>query len=66
MVLSLSKNCPLYFLKHHVSETGFCLRLHVKPTLLGSIDRASPYLRRVGFTWRGKENLVSETLCFKK
>jgi hypothetical protein len=35
------------FLKLNVSETGFCLRLQVKPTLLGPIDRASPYLRTV-------------------
>jgi hypothetical protein len=34
----------LYFSKHNVSETGFCLRLHVKPTQLGPIDGASPYL----------------------
>jgi hypothetical protein len=46
IVLSLSKNCPVYFSKHDVSEIGFCLRLQVKPTQLGSIDRASPYLRR--------------------
>jgi hypothetical protein len=26
IVLSLSKNCPVYFSKHNVSETGFCLR----------------------------------------
>jgi hypothetical protein len=30
---------------YNVSETGFCLHLHVKPTQLGPIDRASPYLR---------------------
>jgi hypothetical protein len=36
---------PVYFSKHNVSETGFCLRLQVKPTELGPIDRASPYLR---------------------
>jgi hypothetical protein len=45
IVLSLSKNGPIYFSKHSVSETGFCLRLLVKPTQLGQIDRASPYLR---------------------
>jgi hypothetical protein len=45
MVLSLSKNRPVYFWKHNVSKTGFCLRLQVKPTQLGPIDRASPYLR---------------------
>jgi hypothetical protein len=28
----------------HILETGFCLRLQVKPTQLGPIDRASPYL----------------------
>jgi hypothetical protein len=36
---------PVYFSKHNVSETGLCLRLQVKPTQLGPIDRASPHLR---------------------
>jgi hypothetical protein len=36
------KHRPVYFPKHKVSGTGFCLRLQVKPTQLGSIDRASP------------------------
>jgi hypothetical protein len=31
------KHLPVYFSKH-VSETGFCLRLLVKPTHLGPID----------------------------
>jgi hypothetical protein len=44
IVLSLFKNCHVYFSKHNVSETEFCLRLQVKPTQLGPIDRASPYL----------------------
>jgi hypothetical protein len=35
---------PAYISKHNVSETGFCLRFQVKPTQLGPIDRASPYL----------------------
>jgi hypothetical protein len=35
---------PVYISKHNVSETGFCLRLQVKPTQLGTIDRASPCL----------------------
>jgi hypothetical protein len=38
---------PVYISKHKVSETGFCLRLQVNPTQLGSINRASPYLRTV-------------------
>jgi hypothetical protein len=45
IVLSLSKNRPVYFSKHNVSETGFFLRLQVKPTQFGPIDRASAYLR---------------------
>jgi hypothetical protein len=28
----------------HISGTGICLHLQVKVTLLGPIDRASPYL----------------------
>jgi hypothetical protein len=31
--------------RNTVSETGFSLHLQVKPTQLGAIDRASPYLR---------------------
>jgi hypothetical protein len=42
----LSLKCrPVYISKHNVSETGFCLRLQVKPTQLGPIDRASPYFQ---------------------
>jgi hypothetical protein len=33
------KHRPVYFSKHDVSETGFCLRLQVKATQLGPIDR---------------------------
>jgi hypothetical protein len=39
------KSRPVCILKHNVSETGLYLRPQVKPTLLGSIDRASPHLR---------------------
>jgi hypothetical protein len=35
----------VYITKHNISETGFCLHLQVKPTQLGQISRASPYLR---------------------
>jgi hypothetical protein len=31
--------------KNNVSEIGFYIRLQVKPTQLGPIDRASPYLQ---------------------
>jgi hypothetical protein len=34
-----------FLFKNKVSETGFCLHLQVVPTQLGTIDRASPYLR---------------------
>jgi hypothetical protein len=40
IVLSSSK-----MLTKYVSEIGFYLRPQVKPTQLGPIDRASPYLR---------------------
>jgi hypothetical protein len=40
------KHLPVYFSKH-VSQTWFCLRLQVKPTQLGPIDKASPYLQMV-------------------
>jgi hypothetical protein len=32
------------YLKQNVLEAGFCLRLQVKPTQLGPINRASPHL----------------------
>jgi hypothetical protein len=32
--------CPVFYLKHNVSETGFCPRLQANPTLLGPIDRS--------------------------
>jgi hypothetical protein len=51
------KHHPVYFSKLNVSETGFCLRLEVKSTQLGPIDRASPYLRRYYFS----KHDVSET-----
>jgi hypothetical protein len=54
--LSLSKNRPVYFSKHNVSETLFCLRLQVKPTQLGPIDRASPY-HRTG-RWIMSRNII--------
>jgi hypothetical protein len=43
--LYLKKHRPVYISKHNVSDTGFCLRLQVKSTQLGPIDRANPYLR---------------------
>jgi hypothetical protein len=43
----------LFLFKTHVSDTGFCLRLQVKPTQLGPIERANHYL----------QNPVSETVC---
>jgi hypothetical protein len=33
---------PARYLKHDVSETGFCLRLQVVSTQLGPMRRASP------------------------
>jgi hypothetical protein len=47
IVLSLYKNIVLFLqlLQNSILETGFCLCLQVKPTQLGPIARASPYLR---------------------
>jgi hypothetical protein len=42
IVLFYLKHFPV-FIYNNVSETGLCLRLQVKPTQLGPIDRASPY-----------------------
>jgi hypothetical protein len=48
---------PVFYLKREVSETGFCLRLQVGPTHLGSMYIASLCLRI--------QNPVFETPCFK-
>jgi hypothetical protein len=34
-------HCLAFYLKHDVSESGFCLRLHVEPTQMGPADRAN-------------------------
>jgi hypothetical protein len=34
-------DCPFLYFKLYISETGFCLRLQVGCTQLGSVDRAS-------------------------
>jgi hypothetical protein len=41
----IQKHHLVYFSKHNVSETRFCLRLQAKPTQFGQIDGASPYVR---------------------
>jgi hypothetical protein len=52
----ISLKCrPVSLSKPNVSETGFCLHLQVKPTQLGPIDRASPYLRR---RWIMSKNVI--------
>jgi hypothetical protein len=38
-------NYPVFYLKHDVSETGFCLCLQVEHTQMGTVKRASLYLR---------------------
>jgi hypothetical protein len=45
IVLLLSKAPPCFYLKTQRSETGFCLRLQVKPIQLVPIDRATPCFR---------------------
>jgi hypothetical protein len=45
------KHCHVYFSKHNVLVTGFCPHLQVKPTQLGPIDRASPYLWTSCIDW---------------
>jgi hypothetical protein len=34
-------HCPVFYLKHDVSETDFCLHIQVEPTQLVPVDRAS-------------------------
>jgi hypothetical protein len=45
IVLLLSRTPSCLFYKHNVSGTGLYLRFQVRPTQLGPVDRASPYLR---------------------
>jgi hypothetical protein len=56
------------YLKHDVSETGFCLRLEVIPTQLSPIDRASiwtsaPTPNRVYNTNTTRTNNTRQKLC---
>jgi hypothetical protein len=44
IVLTIIVHRPVYYLRRNVTETGFCLRLQVKPTQLGPINRASRFL----------------------
>jgi hypothetical protein len=50
---------PVYISKQNVSETGFCLRLQVKPTQLGPIDRAEYVLLE------DEERIQSPKRCFE-
>jgi hypothetical protein len=34
--------CPFFYLKHNVSETGFCLHLQAEPGQFGPKHRAGP------------------------
>jgi hypothetical protein len=54
---------PCFYLKHNISETGFCLRLQVEPTELGPIDRTSPYLRTPAPTQESETELFVVTFC---
>jgi hypothetical protein len=54
-------HCPVYFSKHNVPETRFCLRLQVKPTLLSLIDRATPYLQFIDWAQLSRFYLKTET-----
>jgi hypothetical protein len=56
------KHCPIYFSKHNVLETRFCLHFQVKPTQFGQIDRASPYLLKVKPTQLGPIDRASPYL----
>jgi hypothetical protein len=43
MIMNIT-HCSVFYLKHNVSETGFCLLLQVEPTQLGPINRNNLYL----------------------
>jgi hypothetical protein len=61
---------PVFYLKHGISVTAFCLRLQVEPAQLDPKDNPetetiSIHWTWVGSTWRRRHNPVSETSCFK-
>jgi hypothetical protein len=72
-------HCPVYYLKHGISETGFCVCLQVELTEVDLVDRASLYLQMgqkqriavsvapilVGSTWSWRQNPVLEMSGFK-
>jgi hypothetical protein len=52
------------FVKNNVLETGFCLRLQVKPSQLGPVDRAGPYLWTHAPTHNGVyKPSTAQTIC---
>jgi hypothetical protein len=55
-----SSSC--FYLKHNVSETGFCLHLQVEPTQLVLINRASPCLNLNKN--RTMDNVQKHNSCF--
>jgi hypothetical protein len=42
---------PVFYLKHDVSETEFCLRRQMEPSQMGPIKRASLFLRTSSLFW---------------
>jgi hypothetical protein len=70
MFLDIIHPTVFYLKTHNISETGFCLRLQVKPTQLGLIDRASPYLQRwrlalsIAPKWR-RQSSLRNVVCLK-
>jgi hypothetical protein len=41
IVLFYLQHYPVYISKYNVSDTGFCPRLQVKPTQMGTIDKGT-------------------------
>jgi hypothetical protein len=56
----LSKIIVLFIFQNNVSETEFCLRLQVKPTQLGPIDRA---IKDKVLETESSLSLTDETKC---
>jgi hypothetical protein len=49
-------NGPVFYWKHYISDTAFCLGLQIEPTRMGHVGRASLSLRRLS-----KFHLKTET-----
>jgi hypothetical protein len=51
---------PAFYLKHGISETGFCISLEVEPTQMGPTERAAFCLRTPATTPTGVVEIMQQ------